>query len=273
VAIRPLVVAVRQVAAAVGVAVGVFVVSYLPFGTAGPGMVGDMLDTQRTHAEVGHFTVVGGKVWGKEPWWANMAFWVHGQGWLLVGALLVGGVAAWWARDRLGTAYLWAAVLAPMLFLSSSPVSLAHYWVAWFPALSLLAGIGVVTLLSHAGPSRVLGAGVALVLALSALSAMLHVATLPKGDYWRMADAVEAEAGTPASVVVLGTDVSVYFPGARSTFAGFAPPQFDVDLVVIERQFAEQASVPDLAKLRDRARALGLTPHIIGDVEYWDRPR
>lgn len=270
--IRPWAEAAAQAALAAAVAGLTFVVTYLPLGADGPDQFSTMVANQRAHLELGHRVVLDGSVWDKEPWWANTHSWVAAQGPLLVAALVVAALGAWWSRERLVVAYLWVTTLGVALALAASPVALAHYWTAWLGPLLVLAAGGVVSLARDRTPRRVLALALALVLLGSGAWATGRIATAPDGDYQRAMALVRAEAAPPQRALTLGSAIEPYFPDAVSVFATLAPG-VRPDVVVIERQFALQVDPTVLVDLRRRAEAAGLTPRVFGDVELWYRPR
>lgn len=270
--VRPWLEGLAQSALAAAVAGVTFFASYIPLGRDAPDQLTGMVDTQRTHVELGHRTALAGSVWSKEPWWANPWSWVEGQGALVVAALLTAALAAWWARGRVVAAQLWLTVLAVALVLAASPVALAHYWSAWLGPVIVLAAGGIVALLRTGGGARALGAALLLVLLASGAWTTVRIATAGDGDYQRAAAVVRDEGVPPRRALVLGTAAEAYFPDVVSVF-GTGAPGFRPDLVVIERQFAIQVSREDLAGLRARAGAEGLVPLVEGDVELWYRPR
>lgn len=272
-AVRPLSKAIGHLVVTGTVSLATFFVLYLPYGTDGPQVVWNMIDYQLGHASLGHVTIVNDHVWLRQPWWANMSFWLDSQGPALVMALVAAALAAWWARERLGVAFLWPAVLVPMALLSASPVALAHYWVGWFGPLALLAGIGTVAALQRKGGRALIGLAVAGVFVVAGVGAVISVVTMPLGDYGRMAVHVRSEAARPATAVVLGADLAPYFPGVQSHFATWAPDEFEADLVVIERRWAMQVGAWRVAQMRAQAEASDLVPAVTGDVEFWYRPR
>ena len=269
--VRPALVAVGHLVLMAATALALFAATYLPFGTQGPHMVHTMIEVQRRHADLGHVSVASGSVWYREPWWTNLSYWSSSQGVLVILALLGGAAAACWHRQRAAVVYLFAIVLAMAGALMASPVALAHYWVAWLGPLLVLAALGTAELVRRPGLPRLVGVAIVAVFVVRSAQATWAVATIDHGPYGRMVAAVERGGPPPSKALVLGTDLGAYFPGIDSPYAGFAYAPGPVELVVIEHQFEVAMTPQALKKLRDTARASGLHPHVVGDLEYWDR--
>lgn len=146
-----------QSLAAVVAAAGSFVCCYLPFGHP-LARIGYLYSFQSRHARNGHLVGFAGRLSTHPPWWANLWFAGHGVGPLLSWALPLTMLAAVvLRRDRL-TAWLVAALVAPLVFHCwLARVVLSSYWALWSPAAVALSALGCRELARRAGRTRPTG--------------------------------------------------------------------------------------------------------------------
>ena len=248
--------------------------AYLPYGSAGWEMFVAMVRTTRDHARGGHVTVVAGSVWSRAT--------VVGQRGKLArrhGTRRRNGVAdpllrrLVESRTGSGCSTSGSCCWRRCLRCSLSPVALAHYWTAWVAPMLLLAAIGLRALARLGAWSCGVAGVAAAVLIVSGVMTTARVATLQRGDYARMAADVRRHGIEPTRALSLGTSVRVYFPDVRSRSALFNAPEGEIDLLVIEDQFAATTSAAEVIGLRLHAISNGLSPHRVGHLEYWYRRR
>jgi 4-amino-4-deoxy-L-arabinose transferase-like glycosyltransferase len=140
---RAILTALGQAAAAVLVAVLVFVALYLPLGNPVT-CIKYLVNFQSTQSSAGHLIGFAGRVSSMPPWWANLWFAGHSYGSLLTGFLIAAAVLAVVLRRDLLVGWCAAALAVPFVFhCFLAHVALGYYWVMWTPMFLALAGIGV----------------------------------------------------------------------------------------------------------------------------------
>jgi hypothetical protein len=131
-----------QAAAAVLVALLVFVALYLPLGNPVTS-IRYLVNFQSTQSSAGHLIGFAGQVTSMPPWWANLWFAGHSYGSLLTGFLVAAAVLAVVLRRDLLVGWCAAALAVPLVFhCFIAHVALGYYWVMWTPMFLALAGIG-----------------------------------------------------------------------------------------------------------------------------------
>lgn len=156
-----------QAAAAAGISLSVFVLSYLPLGRSPFAAIRYLLHVQRLHADVGHSVTFAGRTSDHPPAWAFLWFAAHGLGAVVtVFAVLAAATAVALRHDRL---VLWccAALIGPVVFhMAIAGVILGYYWVMWMPAFLALVALGIAELAKRVASSaptpRIAGVSVAL---------------------------------------------------------------------------------------------------------------
>lgn len=138
-------------------AMATFLCCYLPFGDPA-GRIAYLYRFQFRHSRNGHLIGFAGQLSSHPPWWANLWFAGHGLGPVLscvIGLTML--VAVGLRRDRL-TAWLVAAVVAPLAFHCwLAGVVLPFYWTLWTPAAVALSASGCWELCGRAGWVRSAG--------------------------------------------------------------------------------------------------------------------
>ena len=169
-----------QGAAAVLVALLVFVALYLPLGNPVT-CIKYLVNFQSTQSSAGHLIGFAGQVTSMPPWWANLWFAGHSYGSLLTGFLVAAAVLAVVLRRDLLVGWCAAALAVPFVFhCFIAHVALGYYWVMWTPMFLALAGIGageVVKLITRAARSL----SISLVLPVAVL-ASAAVLAIPVGE-------------------------------------------------------------------------------------------
>lgn len=164
-----------QAALAVVVAVGTFLVTYLPLGHPWTALR-YMVRFQLLRSGAGHVVTIDGRRTAHPPWWG--IFWLAQDqlGLLVTVTTLVLVVAAVALRRDLLVLWCLAALAAPVVFhCFVAQVVLPFYWVMWMPAYVVLAALGVVEL-ARVGRGRTV-AGVAAVSAAAACLVGVGVAS------------------------------------------------------------------------------------------------
>lgn len=262
-----------QAAAMAGLAVAVFLATYLPLGTDASGHIHELFRYQLDHARTGHVLVIDGEATTSQPRWAHLVYQWRGMGPLACLGLLVGFAGAWADRRRPATRYV-AAIWATLLgFHLLSSVALPHYYLLWAPFSVLLAAMGLVHLLAPVRPPgvRAIGlAGVAL-LAAAGIVGLVDVATVDRGDYGRLTAELDRRGVEATAVRYQGEAVDRYFPGAIAGQIGFSDPNAAFDLLLLDPRDVPMLPAGAADAERERAAAAGLTEHRVGRLEVWFR--
>ena len=209
-----------QFVAICGLAAGVFLVTYLPYGSGVWDTLGQMWIYQERHSANGHPIVVAGTTYAHPPWWAAAwLFWSKGPLTALAYAGLVIAAPMLLAR-RLATFVLAFLGIWIIFFAFVTAFLQRHYLYAVSPALALACGI-VLTRLARGGRWQRAGlVGAVLLLAAGSqtvIKSVVHLQPQPSAKpeaYARAAQLID-EAG-------LGTAHAVVF-GTRPLAAAYLP--------------------------------------------------
>ncbi|MBV9823762.1 MAG: phospholipid carrier-dependent glycosyltransferase [Actinobacteria bacterium] len=203
--LRTLLVRLLQALAAAAAAVGTFVCCYLPFGHP-MARIDYLYRFQSRHSRNGHLVGFDGRLSVHPPWWAT--FWFAGRG---IGAVLSWAIpltvlaAVLLRRDRL-TAWLVAALAAPVVFHCwLARVVQSSYWQLWLPAAVALSALGCWELARRARRIRPTGWSGRLLRGAAALAAACALVAI-----------AAAAIGQLGTVAHLQRDGAAALPGTRA---------------------------------------------------------
>ena len=223
---------VRPLLCAAAVAPAVFLATYLPLRTDPIAAIRFMWTEQRSLSRIGFPLEVAGQVYQHPPWWSAAWFAWEAGPLVLVATLFVAVVGLVRIERRVAWA-LAAAVLLPMIAVTTHGRFFEHYGYTWAPPLTLLAGLGATRLRALPATVILFGAG--------AIS-VFGIATLERADYALAGDALRK---TEARVV--------YVAGAPTSLAGYVclgtqltqgTAVASPDAVVIDRRTAASVTYP-----------------------------
>jgi hypothetical protein len=152
--------------------------------------------------------------------------------------------------------YVAAAVVVPVVVMSSSGVSLPHYRYVWLAPFLLLAALGLDRAWSSGGWRRVGAIALAVPLAVAGVVTTWRVTTLEPSDYRRAAMLIR-EAGLEDGTVLAHGQLPIFrgeLPDTdrvRLPEVAASPP----DVVIVDRLYERRHPRPEV---RDVARSLGL---------------
>jgi Dolichyl-phosphate-mannose-protein mannosyltransferase len=174
----------QQAGAVAAAAILIFVTTYLPAGSEAPSIIGEMRDTQRLHASLGHPFLFDGTRYVRAPWWGNLWWQWKSLGTpasAVVGICLL--LAPFLLRRGLAVLLLGATLVTLAFFTFGLDYALPHYYYDWQPPLILTCALVLYALSRRSGPARVAAAVLAIPLVLVAAGTVQDVARLEPRDY------------------------------------------------------------------------------------------
>jgi 4-amino-4-deoxy-L-arabinose transferase-like glycosyltransferase len=222
---------IRTLAMAAVVAPVIFLASYVPLRTNPLDAIRFMWDEQRNLSRIGFPLEVAGHVYQHPPWWSAAWFaWEAGPP-VLVATLVLAVLGLLRVERRVALA-LAAAVVVPMVAVTTHGRFFEHYAYDWAPPLTLLAGLGATRLRALPATLVLVGAG--------AIS-VFGIATLERADYALAGDALKRTAARTVYVAGAPTSLAGYVcPGTALTQSTAAAP----DAVVVDRRTAASITYP-----------------------------
>lgn len=238
-----------QAVVASATAVGVFVATYLPFGSP-LARIRYLWDFQSRQSHVGHRVGLDGIVTDHPPWWADLWFASQGIGGVVSLLVVIGMVCAVGVmvlrRDRL-VLWLVTALIGPFVFHSFvAGVTLPFYWALWAPLAITVAVVGFAEVWPRpvSGPSRwhrparalrrvAVGAAV-VTLSVPVGQQLSLVARLQPSALSRLA-AERAAAGLQGVILTSGTYNAELYPYTGTATVVTSPPRdpATVDTVIV----------------------------------------
>jgi hypothetical protein len=206
----------REVALAVLVSLGIFLLTYFPLGSPFRRIL-HMVKSQAKNSSNGHPIGLAGHTFQHPPWWANLWFAAHGMG-AAVTIFVLGFAALACAlrRDRL-VVFCLAALTGPIIFhCFIAGVMLSFYWTPWMPPLLALTALGVAEFaraLQKVSLPRPVQVGAALLVLLIPLPACLALTRT-------------TATITPSGLKVLGSVLAQHRLTGPVLTSGISPRQF-----------------------------------------------
>jgi 4-amino-4-deoxy-L-arabinose transferase-like glycosyltransferase len=248
-----------QTAAAIVVAAGAFLATYVPVGHPLE-HIRYLVDFQWGSHRQGHLVGFAGEVSARPPWWANLWFAGHGLGPVVTVTVCASALAAVALRRDRVVWWCLAALAGPFVFhCLVAGNALPFYWVMWMPALFALSALGICAVAARVRDQRrvtarlgraALAVAAVAALAVAAVGETTRVVTQPREGAVAL-PALRAAYGLDGAVLATRTYVNELRPYLGRTQLYTAVPRnlHGIDTVLIGQPRCRTRAAPEIVAL------------------------